>query len=191
MRTPLFIFILLFSINAAYAQQKSMNVQDGIFYGDTVQVKKTTGKYYNPKTAAKRSAFIPGWGQIYNNSWWKVPMIYGGFGVALYYVDLNNKNFKFYLNKIDEENAKDPQERDENLLRIYSRRADTWRGNRDLVVLTMIGLYGLQIIDATVDAHLKGFNVDENLALNLKPKMGVISNGTPFIGLKITLPIGQ
>ena len=191
MRTPLFIFIVLFSINAAYAQQKSMNVQDGIFYGDTVQVKKTTGKYYNPKTAAKRSAIIPGWGQIYNNSWWKVPMIYGGFGVALYYVDLNNTNFKFYVNKIDEENAKDPQERDENLLRIYSRRADTWRGNRDLVVLTMIGLYGLQIIDATVDAHLKGFNVDENLALNLKPKMGVISNGTPFLGLKITLPIGQ
>ncbi|NVK85211.1 MAG: hypothetical protein HWE21_12875 [Cytophagia bacterium] len=189
MRSALIVLLFIVGISTIHAQQRDMEVQDGILIGDTVKVNKRAGKYYNPKKAALRSAIIPGWGQIYNDSWWKVPLVYGGFGVALYYVDLNNDNFKYYKQEIAKEEAKtDP---DENRLRIYARRADTWRNNRDLVVLTMIGLYGLQIIDATVDAHLKGFNVDENLALNLKPKFGVISDGTPFIGFKLTLPIGQ
>lgn len=189
MRSALILFLFVIGIVTTQAQNQSAVAQEGVILGDTVKVKKNQGKYYDPKTAAKRSAIIPGWGQIYNDSWWKVPVLYGGFGAAIYFVDLNNRNFKEFKSLIEEEEAKDQP--DANLLRIYARRADTWRNNRDLVVLTMIGIYGLQIIDATVDAHLKGFNVDEELALNLKPKLGVISNGTPFVGFKLTLPIGQ
>ena len=189
MRSTLLILFFLFCLTGMYAQQKDMQVQDGFFSGDTIKVKKREGKYYNPKTAAKRSAIIPGWGQIYNDSWWKVPLLYGGFGLAIHYVYFNDEGYHTFRGLLNEERAKDNP--NQNLIRIYSRNADTWRKNRDLVVLTMVGIYGLQIIDATVDAHLKGFNVDENLSLNLKPKLGVISDGTPFVGMKLTLPIGR
>lgn len=189
MRSALLVLTILFCLTGLHAQQRDMQVQEGVLTGDTVKVKKREGKYYNPKTAAKRSAIIPGWGQIYNDSWWKVPVLYGGFGLAIHYVYFNDEAYHTYRGLLRAEEAKDQP--NENLVRIYSRRADTWRKNRDLVVLTMVGIYGLQIIDATVDAHLKGFNVDENLALNIKPKFGVISDGTPYLGMKLTLPIGQ
>ena len=191
MRSALFAFLFLVLVFSANAQNRVMAVQDDVILGDTVKIKRNAGKYYDPRKAARRSAIIPGWGQIYNDSWWKVPVLYGGFGVAVYFVFLNDQYFHEFKTLLAQENSKDPQDRNENLIRTYSRKADTWRNNRDLVVLTMVGIYGLQIIDATVDAHLKGFNVDEDLALNLKPKFGVISNGTPFIGFKLTLPIGQ
>lgn len=162
---------------------------------DTVKVEKLSkrqlkirSKTYNPRTASKRSALIPGWGQIYNDSWWKVPVIYTSFGVSLYFVYYNDSQFHEAKTLLAEERAGNM---DANRIRVFSRVADSWRRNRDLVVLTMAGIYALQIIDATVDANLKGFNVDEDLALNLKPKFGVISNGAPYLGVGITLPIGK
>lgn len=186
----LFSAILLTALaTTAWAQTgDTLQTNRGLVGGEVVKPSKNQ-KYYDPKVATKRSAIIPGWGQIYNDSWWKVPILYGGFGVAAYYIDFNNDLYHEYLDLYNEEIAKDDP--NEDFVRVYSRRADTWRKNRDLVILTTVGIYALQIIDASVDAHLKGFNVDENLALNIKPKVGVIGNGTPYIGMGITLPIGK
>ncbi len=169
-------------------KEREIILQGGLATGDTVEI-KTPKKFYDPKVASRRSAMIPGWGQIYNDSWWKVPLIYGGFGVAIYYVNFNNEQRLTFLDLLAEERAK-PQP-DQNRIRIFSRRADNWRRNRDLVVVTMVGIYLLQIVEATVDAHLKGFNVDEELALNLKPAFGSFNQTQPFIGFKLTLPIGK
>lgn len=184
----LFSLLLLGSLSLT-AQEKNIEFEGGVAYGDTIKVKKNAGKYYNPKIAAKRSAIIPGWGQIYNDSWWKVPLLYGGFGTAIYFIGVNENLHQDFLERYYTELSEDTP--DQNRLRIFSRNADISRRNRDMVILTMVGIYALQIIDATVDAHLKGFNVDDNISLNLKPKFGVISDGTPFVGMKLTLPIGR
>lgn len=168
--------------------EKEIVLQGGIATGDTIEI-KAPKKFYDPKIASKRSAFIPGWGQIYNDSWWKVPIIYGGFGIALYYVNFNNEQRLTFLDLLAEERAKPSP--DPNRIRIFSRQADTWQRNRDLVIVTMLGIYLLQIVEATVDAHLKGFNVDEELALNLKPAIGSFNQTQPFVGFKLTLPIGR
>lgn len=159
---------------------------------EEIKLKKPR-KFYDPKVASKRSAIIPGWGQIYNDSWWKVPILYGGFALSFYYIDFNNEQRLLY-----EGLAKDliadqaaGMAINENELRVYRRRADTWRKNRDLLYLVTIGVYVLNIAEAAIDAHLKGFDVDENLGLNLKPKLGVISNGSPYLGIGLTLPIGK
>ena len=76
----------------------------------------------------------------------------------------------------------------ENKLRVFRSNADYWRKNRDLVFLTTLAIYGLNIIEASIDAHLKGFNVNDNLA-NFKPKVGVINNGSPYLGVGVTIPI--
>ncbi len=182
--------LLLFIIALPTLAQKSgeNNTEDILITGKKIEP-KLTKKFYDPRIASKRSAIIPGWGQIYNDSWWKAPIIYAGFGLAIHFVGLNERNRNINLEFAAEELARDIP--NENLIRIYRRRADNWRKNRDLVILGMIGGYALQIIEASVDAHLKGFDVDENLALNLKPKLGVISNGTPYVGFGITLPIGK
>lgn len=169
-------------------EEKEIVLEGGIATGDTVEI-KSSEKFYDPKVAARRSAIIPGWGQIYNDSWWKVPILYGGFGIALYYVNFNNEQRLTFLDLLAEEREKPTP--DPNRIRVFSRQADNWRRNRDLVIVTMVGIYLLQIVEATVDAHLKGFNVDENLALNLKPTVGTFNQTQPFIGFKLTLPIGQ
>lgn len=159
---------------------------------EEIKLKKPR-KFYDPKVASKRSAIIPGWGQIYNDSWWKVPILYGGFALSFYYIDFNNDQRLLYegLAKelIDQQAAGTAI--NENELRVYRRRADTWRKNRDLLYLVTVGVYVLNIAEAAIDAHLKGFDVDENLGLNLKPKLGVINNGSPYLGIGLTLPIGK
>ncbi len=187
MRLIVFVVMLFISSNLLLAQEE---VQ-----GDTLQIEKLSkrqlkirSKVYDPRVASQRSAMIPGWGQIYNDSWWKVPILYTSFGVSVYFIYFNDSQYHEAKTLLSEERngGNDP-----NRIRVFSRVADNWRRNRDLVVLTMAGIYALQIIDATVDANLKGFNVDEDLALNLKPKLGVISNGAPYLGVGITLPIGK
>lgn len=182
-------FILCLLLSAPLlAQENDAALDNGIITGKKIEVNPNQ-KYYNPRIASRRSAIIPGWGQIYNDTWWKVPILYTGFGVAIHFIGVNENNRNDNLRFLEEELAEDIPNL--NLTRIYQRRADNWRKNRDLVILTMVGIYALQIIEATVDAHLKGFNVDENLALNIKPKLGVISNGAPYLGFGVTLPIGR
>ena len=197
MRIVVFGLVLFITSFGLFAQRSSNDTTSiKTLKEDTIALKKLSkrklkiqSKYYNPRIASKRSALIPGWGQIYNDSWWKVPIIYGGMGVSLYFVGFNEDQRNDWLGLAEEESTKTSP--DLNLLRIYRRRADQWRRNRDLVIITMIGLYGLQIIDAAVDAHLKGFNVDGDLGMNLKPKFGVISNGSPYVGVGVTIPVGK
>lgn len=184
--TPILFFVLL--ATSAFSQDVSSELQNGKIIGETIAIQKGE-KYYDPRKASTRSAIIPGWGQIYNDSWWKVPIVYGSLGVAIHFVGVNEGLRNDNLAKVVEEQAKDIP--DQNAIRVYQSRAENWRKNRDLVFLTMAGIYALQIIDAAVDAHLKGFNVDEDLALNVKPKLGVISNGAPYLGFRVTLPIGK
>ncbi|OEK05184.1 DUF5683 domain-containing protein [Roseivirga misakiensis] len=188
MRLATTVLILVFITNFAVSQEKTAELKNGQIVGEAIAVSQGQ-KYYNPRKASTRSAIIPGWGQIYNDSWWKVPIIYGGLGGLIHFVGVNEGLRNDNLTKIEIEEAKDDPNLD--LIRVYQRRADNWRKNRDLVFLSMAGLYALQIIDAAVDAHLKGFNVDEKLALNVKPKMGVLSNGAPYMGFRVTLPIGR
>jgi len=185
--TLLFFGFLGFQLSA----QDTLQTNRGIIEGQEIEVDDRSQKFYDPKIASRRSAIIPGWGQIYNDSWWKVPILYAGLGVCIYYIDFNHEQFKDFQSQIEDELALPPDQQDPNRLRFLQRNADTWRKNRDLVFLTTLGVYALQILEASIDAHLKGFNVDEELALNLKPKVGIINSGVPYVGVGITLPIGK
>lgn len=183
------LLFLLLALGKVYSQD-TLQTNRGVIGGQVVEMNKPQ-KFYDPKVASIRSAILPGLGQIYNDSWWKVPILYGGFGVSIYFIDFNNEQFRRFQKLAEEEAAKPPDEIDPNALRQYQAQADNWRKNRDLVFLVTLGIYGLQIIEASIDAHLKGFDVDENLALNIKPKVGVINNGAAYVGVGITLPIGK
>ncbi len=135
---------------------------------------------HSPRKAAIRSAILPGLGQIYNKKYWKVPIVYAALGVSggVFVYNLTNYGdlrFAYKAKIAAQANPPDssfyPKIKpellplDPNALRSYR---DEFRRNIDYSVLVFILLWGLNILDATVDAHLKGFDVTPDLGLKFK-----------------------
>ncbi len=164
---------------------------------------KDTSKLQPPRKAVLRSAIIPGWGQARNKKWWKVPLVYGGFvGLGLVY-DFNNK---FYQETLAESQfRKENPSNDRQSVFLYSQyrgisdnqmfsAKDFYRRNRDLSLYSMFGFWGLQMVDAYIDAKLATFDVSDNLSLQVKPKIYMqkqhafaFNTATPMLSLKINL----
>jgi hypothetical protein len=129
------------------------------------------GGVYNPLAPSKAafySAIFPGMGQVYNKKYWKAPIVWGAMGTSIYYYLINNSSYKRYRTayKLRKNNLVD--EFTINGIEIISeetleRAQNQLRENRDLSLLTTVILYVLQIVEASVNAHLLQFNTDDNL----------------------------
>lgn len=125
-------------------------------------------KRFNPQKALLYAAILPGAGQVYNNKYWKVPIVYGGFAFLGYYIDFYNDNYRFYKKElfIDINTGTNstglPRESIRTVIDRYRRERDFF------IVLTGIW-YALQIIDAHVDSHLKEFAINPNLQVRVEP----------------------
>lgn len=137
-------------------------------------------KIHSPRKAAIRSAILPGLGQIYNKKYWKLPIIYGALGISgsVFLYNLNNYRDLRFAYKAKFEAAATPPDStnyfkikpellplDQNALRSYR---DEFRRNIDYSVIVFILLWGLNVVDATVDAHLKSFDVSPDLGFKFK-----------------------
>ena len=125
-----------------------------------------------PAKATLYSAVLPGLGQVYNKRYWKLPLIYGGIGASIYYYDLNNKNFKRYRNAYKRRLAGFTDDEFQDVIFDNDRLIDGmnfYKQYRDQSMLFVIGTYFLNILDANIDAHLKQYNINQNLSL--KPYM--------------------
>lgn len=135
---------------------------------------------HSPHKAAVRSAILPGLGQIYNHSYWKLPIIYGALGTTTYIFQYNLKNYKelkfAYAARYKAAQANPDSTDYLKLKRVYqiapitSIRSyrDEVRRDIDYSVLVFLVFWGLNIIDASVDAHLKTFDVSPDLGLQFK-----------------------
>ncbi len=139
--------ILLINCNLP-AQQDTVAASDS----NTSTVKFEMQK--SPWGAVARSAIIPGLGQIYNESYWKAPIIWGITGWLVYvWVDNNNKYIDYknlYIQYGDK------------ALYDYKRTRDFYRDQRDQFAIYIALTYLLNLVDAYVDAHLFDFSVEEN-----------------------------
>ena len=150
-------------------------------------------KIYDPHVATRRSAIIPGWGQVYNRKYWKVPLIYAGLGITTGIFIYNVKNYRLlreaYIYKTDTITANnvliDPKFANLSEGALLSYR-NSFRQNIDYTVLFFIIFWGLQVVDATVDAQLKSFDVNDNLSLQLKHGYSPMANTT---GVSLVLDI--
>jgi hypothetical protein len=176
------------------AQAPSISM-DSIGQKPSDSVIKKTIKKFNPTTATIRSAILPGLGQIYNKKYWKLPLVYGALGTtaAIYFYNVKNyrslKQAYIYLtdNNPGNDSLVDPSYSNLSVNAIRSYR-NSFRQNVDYSVLFFIVFWGLNVVDATVDAHLKLFDVNDDLSLQLKPGYSPLSNTT---GLHFVLNIGQ
>ncbi|MDZ7606213.1 MAG: DUF5683 domain-containing protein [Cyclobacteriaceae bacterium] len=143
-----------------------------------------------PNTAALYSAALPGLGQAYNGQYWKIPVIYGGGLVIGYYINYNNQLYKQYRDGLfalidgDDRTVPIYPDLDED---DYRRQVDYWRRNRDLLFVTAILVYVLNIVDAHVDAHMQLFTVDDDISLKLEPSFSQTAMQTNLIGLSLKL----
>jgi len=177
------IFISLFSFGICSAQ-----------IADSLKIKTNTltEQAINPLSPAKAafySTVLPGLGQIYNKSYWKLPIVYGGLGAGIYfYVDNQNKYLDYqseYKKRLQGfHDVNDPKfGRLDNDRLVRAQRY--YQKNRDLSLVITIAIYVLNIVDANVDAHLQQFNVDDDLSFQPNLEYNNL-NGTYQFGAKLT-----
>ena len=155
-----------------------------------------------PRTAALRSAMLPGLGQIINRRWWKVPLVYGGFvGIGLVY-EFNHRYYKIFLKEaqIREFNNTAPDNLKKSGNPLYARIPpsgiitikDGYRRNRDLSILGGVAFYAINIIDAYIDAKFFRFDISDDLTLRVKPtfqRSPVNAQTAPAPGIKFILSL--
>ena len=191
-----FIYIFLFlSVNSIIAQKSdtlTLSKQKEITFKDR---STEENNYYNPLAPAKAafySAVLPGLGQIYNKRYWKVPIVYLGIGTSIYFYKLNNDDYNRFRNAYkrrlagytDDEfwgNGTTPIVSSDRL----EDAQKTAKRNKDLSIAVAVAFYLLNIIDANVDAHLRQFNVNNDLTLEPVFKLNPIDTKANYsISLK-------
>lgn len=141
----------------------------------------------NPRKATLLSAILPGAGQVYNEKAWKVPIIYAGLVTDIFFIGFNNSRFETFKEALIAKDNNQPNDFLNLNRQALVRNIDYWRGNRDLCYILLAGIYALNIIDATVDAHLSGFDISDDLSLKIEPKMERLSADNNLIGFSIKL----
>lgn len=180
------LFVALFSASL-FAQKDSTNVK--------IKNKLNTSQgIYNPLSPSKAafySAIFPGMGQIYNRKYWKAPIVWGALAIPTYYYQLNNSEYKRYRRayKLRKNGLQDEFTLDDGSTPVSLETLETaqkqLRENRDMSLLTGVILYVLQIVEASVNAHLIQFNTDDNLSFKPALIMDPINIETPTVGLTI------
>ena len=176
-----------------------------------VQTTGIVNRKNDPMKATMLSVVLPGAGQIYNKKYWKLPIVYVGFGALIYAIKSNSDNhqkyYKGYMDFTDDIKETDsylklvpldPEYYDHwlqhpNYNSAYAgkvedfllRGVDYHKRYRDLSMILTGAWYLIQILDANVDAHLMNYNVSENLELALSPKMFNMPGMQTFAGLNM------
>ena len=155
------IFLALFIIVSATSSAQE--------YGDKI-----------PKKAALYSAILPGAGQVYTKKYWKVPVIYGGLITSAYYINQSNDLYQLYkstyLNRLDGDFNDNLNYSDSDLRTL----TEHYRRNREVSALLFTLTYILNIVDASVNAHLFDYDVSEDLSLHIQPVYFSKENASGF-----------
>jgi len=137
---------------------------------------------FDPAVAYQRSAIFPGWGQAYNQSYWKIPIFYAGYGGFVWWINYNNGLYRRFGTAFLLANDGIVGNEDTEL----SERFDTaglrtqrnqYRSRRDNAFLLLAGWHIVQIAEAYVHAHLKGFDVSEDLGMKAFPDVLQLDTG--------------
>ena len=172
------------------------------FLGDAA-VKYSTNEVSHISKATTLALICPGAGQVYNKSYWRLPIVVGGFASTIYCIDWNNRGYqrfkKAYRLLADYEanptlypNGSPDEFNGRYSASFLKNLRNSYRRNRDLCIILTAGLYILQAIDAHVDAHLRDYDISKDLSVSLTPMMGYsynrmspYTNGGATVGLNL------
>jgi hypothetical protein len=190
-----------------------------MFAQDTLAVAKPVRHKFSPETirATMLAVSFPGLGQIYNRKYWKIPVVYAGFGALVYSAGFNGKSYNLYMRAYqdftDNILATDsylkiiPSSADRKtydplfnpsgyVLSTYSyykeamlRMVDYYKRYRDLSYIGIAGWYLISILDANVDASLFNYDISPNLNLTFIPMQMSLPGGYMGAGLSVDLKV--
>lgn len=148
-----------------------------------------------PQKAALLALVLPGAGQIYNHQFWKLPLVYGGLGGIGYGLFHYQSGYKEYVQGKKDYQAGTPiaqlsgsNVRQEQTPERIERGIIFYRGNRDKFIAYSALVYGVTILDALVAAHLRDFDISEDLSMRMDPMLPT-SLRQPTTGLALTFTL--
>ena len=172
------------------------------FIGDAA-VNYATNDVSDVKKATTLACICPGAGQIYNQSYWKVPFVIGGFATLGYCIDWNNRGYQRFKKayKLLAEYEANPEAfpngptdefRGRYSATFIRNLRNNYRRNRDLCIILTGAMYVLQIVDAHVDAHLKDYDISDDLSMNIEPMVDYTylpteGNHRPVVGFNMSI----
>ncbi|MFY0254386.1 DUF5683 domain-containing protein [Chitinophaga sp. 30R24] len=145
---------------------------------------------HSPRKAALYSAVLPGLGQAYNREYWKIPLVYAAIGTCTYFFIDNMNTYKLFRDAYRLRVDGNPDTNDTGETVKYDTESlklnrDQFRQYVDYSVLFFVLAYGLNIVDATVFAHLRSFDMSDDLSMRVSPTL--INNRTLGIGVNISI----
>jgi len=184
------VIILVFFFLPAFCQEKDtlVIITDTVPKSDRIEQKDSIFlAKHSPKKATIYSAVLPGLGQIYNHKYWKVPIVYAGFGGLIYGIVYNDNKYDYYKEQYKymlDNNLTEWKDLTIQQAEVYK---DYHKRYRDLFYIGTAGFYVLQILDATVDAHLINYDISEDIALIIDPAILSCNNNYNAVGLRCCL----
>jgi hypothetical protein len=185
------------------------------FAQDSLSVAALPKKHFKaePLKATMLAVALPGAGQIYNRKYWKIPVVYAGFGLLFYSAGFNSRNYTTYMKAYQdftdvipetdsyleiipaEPSTYDPvlypESYDPSKYSYYKdemlRMVDYYKRYRDLSYIGIAAWYLISILDANVDASLFNFDVTDNLDITLAPALMPLPGGYTGAGLSASI----
>jgi len=181
------ILVLFLSLSTFFQKPVYSQVKDTVpELPDSIREKE-----HSPTKATLMSTFLPGLGQIYNKKYWKVPIIYVGFGVMTYFIIFNTNLYIDYKCAYIESSYGNMNGSYSDLVNKYTKdellsAREYYRRNLEISCLITALWYVLNIVDAAVDAHLYTYKITDKLSLKLEPSFQTFgSRNQATAGLKI------
>ena len=180
------IFLLIIFLFVSIAEGQSQGLED------------FTNKEKKPHSAHKASLYsfaLPGLGQAYNKKYWKIPIIYAGFGFLVYMIKTNRKEYKLYESAYKFEPVDENDTPPNDYYELYStaqlkQGRDYYRRNMELSYILTGFWYLLNVIDASVDAHLFDFKISSDLSMKIEPYFyHQPTNNQTITGLRLQVAI--
>lgn len=191
---PVFICLILSNFQPVFGQDTlKVAPVPGV---DSTQVSIKESDWPNPRKAAMW-AIIPGGGQVYNRRWWKLPFVYGAFAGMGYLIDYNQSRYKRLRTALDlkrkglEHEFTGTSLDDASTLRILR---DQYDKRTQLSYIGTVLVYGLQAMEAFTDAHLRTFDISDDLSLQMRPSLeyqSVSGIPAPGVAVRLTLRTGR
>lgn len=158
-----------------------------------------TTRLPDPKSVMYKSLMLPGWGQVVNNQAWKVPLVYGLIGGLAWYSVWLTHRYHDYRAAYYNRNPQTPDDlkygptpghipQNANLEALRNSR-DTYRNRRDLVYVGIGLAYGLNVLDAYVFAHMRTFDVSEDLSVRTTLEPGMPGGGYASPGFTLSFEL--